>query len=233
MSIMIRPSEERGRTSWEWLESRHTFSFGEYFDPEHHHFSILRVINDDVIGPGAGFGMHPHRDMEILTWVLDGAVAHRDSTGAEGVTNVGEIQRMTAGSGIMHSEQNASATEKLHLLQIWIMPLQKGLKPGYEQRAISWAKPWTVLAAPSGQSGTVSIAADARLLASRPRAGETLTLNLPPGRSAWLHVTRGAARVGDLALAAGDGAGITGETSIAIAAEEDSEVLAFDLPEVG
>jgi quercetin 2,3-dioxygenase len=231
MSISIRKSAERGKTSWEWLESRHTFSFGEYFDPEHHHFSILRVINDDVIGPGGGFGMHPHRDMEILTYILDGAVAHRDSTGAEGVTGVGEIQRMTAGSGIMHGEQNASQTASLHLLQIWIMPARKGLKPGYEQRPIAWTRPWTVLAAPAGETGTVSIAADARLLASRPKAGELLSLDLAPGRAAWLHVARGAVCVGDERLDAGDGAGIVKERSIAIKAEEDSEILAFDLPE--
>jgi hypothetical protein len=231
MSITIRRSAERGRTSWEWLESRHTFSFGEYFDPEHHHFSNLRVINDDLIGPGAGFEMHPHRDMEILTYVLDGAVAHRDSTEAEGVTGVGEIQRMTAGSGIMHSERNASQTAPLHLLQIWIMPARKGLKPGYEQRPITWTKPWTVLAAPSGESGTVSISTDARLLAGRPKKGERLTLDLAAGRAAWLHVARGAVRIGDQRLEAGDGAGIVKESSIEIGAEEDSEILAFDLPE--
>ncbi|MEK8022264.1 MAG: pirin family protein [Candidatus Hydrogenedentota bacterium] len=232
MSITIRRSLERGRTSWEWLESRHTFSFGEYFDPAHHRFSILRVINDDVIGPGAGFDMHPHRDMEILTYVLDGAVAHRDSTNVEGVTGVGEIQRMTAGSGIMHSEHNASTTDSLHLLQIWIMPGRKGLKPGYERRAISWAKPWTVLAAPSGAPGTVSIAADARLLAGRPRCGEELTLELESGRVAWIHVVHGSVHIGGNGLVAGDGAGIIGEDSITIRADADSEILVFDLPVV-
>jgi redox-sensitive bicupin YhaK (pirin superfamily) len=232
MSISIRRGAERGRTNWEWLESRHTFSFGEYFDPEHHHFSILRVVNDDVIGPGAGFGMHPHRDMEILTYILDGAVAHCDSTGAEGVTGVDEIQRMTAGSGIMHSERNASETDTLHLLQIWIVPERKGLKPGYEQRPILWTRPWTVLAAPAGEAGTVSVAADARLLAARPRKGEAIALELAPGRAAWVHVARGAVRVGGERLVAGDGAGILKETSISMAADENSEVLAFDLPEV-
>lgn len=232
MSITLRRSAERGKTSWGWLESRHTFSFGEYFDPEHHKFSILRVINDDIIGPGAGFEMHPHRDMEILTYILDGAVAHRDSTGATGVTGVDEIQRMTAGTGIIHSEKNDSKTDSLHLLQIWIMPARRGLTPGYEQRSITWTKPWTVLAAPAGQQGTVSISADARLLAGRPRSGEILTLDLAPGRSAWLHIARGAVRIGDLDLAEGDGAGIIKELSIAIRADEDSEILVFDVPEV-
>lgn len=231
MSIMVRRSSERGRTNWGWLESKHTFSFGEYFDPTNLRFSILRVINDDVIGPGAGFEMHSHRDMEILTYVLDGAVAHRDSTHAEGVTGVGEIQRMTAGSGIMHSEQNASKTDFLRLLQIWIKPAQKGLKPGYEQRPILWVKPWTVLAAPPGTTGTVSIAADARLLASRLTRGEEVTLELASDRVAWIHVVRGAVRLGDHNLFEGDGVGVIGEKSIAIRAEADSEILAFDLPE--
>ncbi len=232
MSIILRHGGERGRTSWEWLESRHTFSFGEYFDPQNHNFSILRVINDDVIAPGAGFGMHPHRDMEILTYILDGAVAHRDSTGAEGVTGVGEIQRMTAGSGIRHSEQNASRTDPVHLLQIWIMPERKGLTPGYEQRAIAWSSPWTILAAPAGEPATVTLSADARLLASRPKSGEEVTMTPAEGRKTWIHVARGAVHLGEHALTAGDGAGIAGERRLVFRADADSEILAFDLPKV-
>jgi len=230
--IEVRHAAERGATRLDWLDSRHSFAFGEYWDPAHSGFGPLRVINEDRVAPGAGFPAHGHRDMEILTWVLDGALAHRDSLGSGAVLRPGELQRMTAGSGIRHSEFNASAAAPVHFLQIWIQPERAGLAPGYDQRAFDGDEirdRLRLVASRDGRSGSLSLARDADVYAARLTAGATLTHPLAAGRRAWLQVAHGRVRVGDTWLAAGDGAAITGERLVTITAEADAEVLLFDL----
>lgn len=230
--IEVRRSAERGKTAIDWLDSRHSFSFGEYWDPAHMGFGPLRVINEDRVAPGGGFPTHGHRDMEILTWVLDGALAHRDSLGSGSVLRRGELQRMTAGTGIRHSEFNAAQDAPVHFLQIWIQPEQTGLAPGYEQRAFDGdgsRDRLRLVASRDGRSGSLSLARDAHVYAARLTAGTTLTQPLAPGRRAWLQVARGRVRLGELALDAGDGAAITGENVITLEAETGAEVLLFDL----
>lgn len=230
--ITVRHNDDRGRSRFDWLDSRHTFSFGDYYDPQHMGFSYLRVINEDRVAPGAGFGTHSHRDMEIITYVLEGALAHKDSTGTSSVIRVGDVQRMTAGTGIRHSEYNASQTEPVHFLQIWIIPDEAGLKPGYEQRSFDLQKgsgSWILVAAPEARDGAVKVHQDAELsLAVLPR-GEKLSYSLKPGRRAWLQVARGKATLNGTALEAGDGAAISEESLLKIKALEDAEILAFDL----
>ncbi len=230
--IEVRRAEERGTSELGWLDSRHSFSFGEYWDPAHMGFGPLRVINEDRVAPGGGFPTHGHRDMEILTWVLDGALAHRDSLGSGAVLHTGELQRMTAGTGIRHSEFNASKEAPVHFLQIWIQPERDGLAPGYEQRAFDGDEirdRLRLVASRDGRSGSLSLARDADVFAARLAAGTTLTQPLAAGRRAWLQVARGRVRMGDVTLAGGDGAAITGESLITIRAEADAEVLLFDL----
>jgi hypothetical protein len=240
--ITLRPAAERGTTRWDWLDSRHTFSFGDYRDPAHMGFRTLRVINDDRVRPGAGFAAHSHRDMEILTLVLDGGLEHKDSTGASGVIRPGDVQRMSAGTGITHSEFNASKTQGVHFLQIWILPAQQGLAPGYEQKAYPdtrWRNRLGLLAAPAGEDGAITIHQDARVYGARLDSGREAVHVLKPGRAAWAHVARGAARVNGRDLAAGDGAAIEQETRVTLAglpgdpAGPDGfaggEILLFDL----
>ena len=230
--ITVRPGNERGSSKFEWLDSRHSFSFGGYHDPQHMGFSDLRVINEDRVAPGAGFPTHSHRDMEIVTYALEGALAHEDSTGANSVIRVGDVQRMTAGTGISHSEYNASQIEAVHFLQIWIIPDKAGLKPGYEQRSFDLQKnsgSWVLVAAPDARDGAVKVHQDAELsLAVLPK-GEALSYSLKPGRCAWLQVARGKATLKESLLEAGDGAAISEEKILEVKALEDAEILLFDL----
>jgi quercetin 2,3-dioxygenase len=230
--ITLRPANERGQTALSWLDSRHSFSFGDYYDPDHMGFRSLRVINDDQVAPGAGFGMHPHRDMEIITYVVNGALEHRDSLGTGEVLRPGEVQRMTAGTGIRHSEFNPSATEPVHLLQIWLLPERTGLTPGYEQKAFPEAERrgrWRMVAARDGRDGAVTINQDADVYATRLEPGETARHDLRPGRHAWVQVARGSVTLNGRTLRAGDGAAVSNEAALAVAATEPAEVLLFDL----
>lgn len=228
--ITIRPSAARGATTIDWLDSRHTFSFGEYYDERHMGFGPLRVINDDKVAPGRGFGTHAHRDMEIITYVLDGALAHRDSLGTGATIRPGEIQIMSAGTGIQHSEMNPSPTEPVHLLQIWIVPERRGLVPRYDQQAVDVAGRLTPIVTPDGRDGSIVIHQDATMSAARLEPGTAVTHDIATGRGAWVHVARGSVQLGDRALDAGDGAAVTGEPSIALTARTAAEVLVFDVP---
>jgi quercetin 2,3-dioxygenase len=230
--LTLRPSQARGRTALGWLDSYHTFSFGDYHDPEHFGFRALRVINDDRVAPGTGFGMHPHRDMEILTWVLAGALEHRDNLGNGSVIEPGQLQRMSAGTGILHSEYNPSESDPVHLLQIWILPEHRGLMPGYEQRTFPAADRrgrLQLLAARDGRDGAVTVHQDVELYAADLAAGDSVTHPLEPGRSAWVQVTRGTARVNGQVLRAGDGAAVRDEREVRLAADGEASLLLFDL----
>jgi hypothetical protein len=228
----LRRSGERGHFDHGWLDTRHTFSFGDYHDPAHMGFRSLRVLNDDRVRPGAGFPTHSHRDMEIVTWVLDGALEHRDSLGNGSVIRPGEAQRLSAGTGITHSEFNHSASEPLHFLQIWILPAARGLPPGYEQRSFPEADRRGRLrriASPDGRDGSVTVRQDAEVFATLLSPGESARHELAPGRSAWVHVARGEIDLGGRILQAGDGAAASEEPGVEISARTDSEVLLFDL----
>jgi redox-sensitive bicupin YhaK (pirin superfamily) len=230
--MTIRRSEDRGQTRTGWLESRHSFSFGDYYDPANENFGPLRVINEDWIAGGAGFPPHPHRDMEIVTYILGGAIAHKDSTGGGGTIRPGEIQRMSAGSGIVHAEFNASPDQTCHLLQIWIVPSQRNLTPGYEQKAIDVAavtNHFARIAGPDPQESEVRLVQDAEIWAARLDTGVEVIHLLSPGRRAWLQVARGEVHVEGQALRAGDGAAITDVEQIAVRAGTDAELLLFDL----
>jgi len=231
--ISVRRGGERGSTRSNWLDSRHTFSFGDYHDPKHMGFSHLRVINEDRVIAGAGFPTHSHRDMEIITCVLEGALAHKDSTGTSSVIRVGDVQRMSAGTGISHSEYNASHTEAVHFLQIWIIPNETGLKPGYEQRSFDLQKKsatWVLVAAPDARDAAVKLHQDAELwLAALPKDGK-LTYPLKPNRRAWLQMVRGKATLNGVTLDAGDGAAISDDRLLSLTATDHNEVLLFDLP---
>jgi redox-sensitive bicupin YhaK (pirin superfamily) len=228
----LRPAAERGRTAIGWLDSRHSFSFGEYWDEAWMGFRALRVINDDVVEPGMGFGTHGHRDMEIVTWVLSGALEHRDSLGSGGILKPGDAQVMSAGRGIRHSEFNASKTERSRFLQTWIVPDRTGIPPAYgqvnipvEQRRDRWA----TIAAGAGRPAALAIAADAAVMSALLAAGRTLGHAIAPGRHAWLHVATGSVRVDGQTLGEGDGLAVSGEPALAIEALADSELLLFDL----
>ena len=230
--ITVRRSGERGSTSIDWLQSRHSFSFGDYIDPANECFGPLRVINEDWIKGGAGFPPHPHRDMEIVTYILDGAISHRDSSGGGGTIRPGEIQRMSAGTGITHAEFNASASETCHLLQIWIMPSKKGIRPGYEQKTIdaaAVANHFARIAAPEPVANEVRLVQDAEIWAARLDAEVEAIHMLEPGRKAWLHVARGEVTVDGETLKTGDAAAITDQDKIAVRSKTASEVLLFDL----
>ena len=217
--IVLRPHDERGRTRFDWLDSSHSFSFGDYTDPKHMGFRTLRVINDDYVEPGKGFRTHSHRDMEIVTLVLDGALEHKDSTGTSSVIRPGDVQRMRAGTGITHSEWNHSKTEEVHFLQIWILPDAGGLPPGYEQKSIveeTRRGRLTVLASPDGRAGSVSLRQDVVLYGARLDPGQTVRYELEQGRHAWVHLARGTATLNGRALAAGDGAAISDERALTI-----------------
>jgi redox-sensitive bicupin YhaK (pirin superfamily) len=227
--VEIRPSEERGHNQISWLDTRFTFSFDQYHDPEHIHFRSLRVLNEDVVAPGEGFGMHPHRDMEILTWVLEGAVQHRDNMGNSGVIRPGELQHMSAGSGVMHSEFNLSKTDPVHLLQIWILPERKGLKPSYEQLSFADRDLRNQFALVAGPEAPLTIHQDASLYIARLDLGVNVTQKLERGRHAWVQVAKGSVKVNGKQLNAGDGAAVSNETEVRVQATKQSEVLLFDL----
>lgn len=231
--LTIRKSEDRGHANHGWLQSRFSFSFAEYHDPAHIHFGPLRVINDDYIAPGQGFGTHGHKDMEIVTYVLEGAVAHKDSLGNAGNIVPGEVQRMSAGRGIMHSEFNPNADQRTHLLQIWIIPDRTGGSASYEQKAYDASEKRGTLrlvASPDGANGSVTIQQNARMYAGLFDGDESVTHTLAPGRLAYVHVARGAVTVNGVALNEGDAAKIENEASVRIDKGSQAEVLLFDLP---
>ena len=230
--ITVRPAKERGHFDHGWLDTYHSFSFSEYLDPAHMGFRSLRVINEDRVDPKAGFPPHSHRDMEIITYVLAGALAHRDSMGNGSVIRPGDVQRMSAGTGVTHSEANGSDTEPVHLLQIWILPEKRGIVPSYEEKRFSPEEKrgrLRLVASRDGADGSVTIHQDARVYASLLDPGQTVRHTLDRGRGAWLHLVAGAATVNGAALAAGDGAAIQNESTLEIHAGEPTELLLFDL----
>jgi redox-sensitive bicupin YhaK (pirin superfamily) len=230
--IAIRKSSQRGHANHGWLDTYHTFSFASYYDPKHMGFGPLRVINEDRVSPGKGFGSHGHEDMEILTYVLSGALAHKDSMGNVETLRVNDLQRISAGTGIVHSEFNGSGTEPVHFLQIWLEPAVTGLTPGYQQLSLTEEQKLgklVLVASPEG-GGPLQIHQDARVLIGQVEAGGELTYGLQPGRQAWVHVIRGAATINGQALATGDAAAVTGESAVSIAGVgPNTEVLVFDL----
>ena len=230
--IQVRSAEDRGRTDWGWLDSRHTFSFGEYRDPRHMGFRALRVINDDRVAPGRGFGAHPHRDMEIVSYVLEGALEHRDSMGNGSVIRPGDVQRMSAGTGVTHSEFNASQKDTVHFLQIWLLPEKRGGEPGYEQRNFTPDDKrgrLRLVASPDGREASVTVHQDVALYAGTFAAGERAEHPLAPGRHAWVHVATGAATVNGRALSAGDALSLSDEPAVVVEGTSQGEVLVFDL----
>jgi redox-sensitive bicupin YhaK (pirin superfamily) len=230
--ITKRPSSERGHFDHGWLDTYHTFSFGEYDDPAHRGFRSLRVINDDRVKPGMGFGMHPHRDMEIITYVLEGQLQHTDSMGNGSVIKPGDVQHMSAGTGVFHSEFNPSKAEPVHLLQIWIMPDKKGHTPGYGEKSFSRADRTNrlqLVASRDGADGSMKIHQDARMYATVLEKGQSVKHPLNADRHAWLHVARGAVRLNGEALTAGDGVAVSDERELAITSDAESELLLFDL----
>lgn len=230
--VTVRPDGERGRTRISWLDSHHTFSFNEYHDPDHMGYGALRVINEDVVAPGAGFGRHGHRDMEILSYVLEGGLQHQDSSGGGGVIRPGEIQFMRAGTGVTHSEQNASKTEPVHFLQIWIVPDTRALAPTYGQKTFdreAARKGFVRLASSDGRDGSLQIRQDAALFVTMLGPGEKRPYELGAGRRAWVQVARGAVTVNGRPLEAGDGASVSDERRLELEGRGDAEVLVFDL----
>ena len=229
--ITIRKSDERGYFDHGWLKTRHTFSFADYHDPEFMGYRTLRVINEDRVAPGEGFGRHPHRDMEILSYVLEGGLQHQDSTGGGGVIRPGDVQRMSAGTGVVHSEFNALADEPVHFLQIWILPERRDIAPGYEQKNFGdeVRNALRLVASQDGRDGSLTIHQDASVFASRLDAAGEVVYAPAKGRGIWIQVARGSVTVGGETLRQGDGATIEGESSIGIRAEESSEFLLFDL----
>jgi len=232
--LTLRRAEDRGQTDLGWLNSQHTFSFGGYSDPRHMGFRALRVINDDRVAAGKGFGAHGHRDMEILSYVVDGHLAHKDSMGEAHVLGPNEVQAMSAGNGVIHSEYNASETEPTHFLQIWIMPAEKSIAPSYQQFAYDPAEKrgrLRLMAGPDAQSGAARIRQDARMYASVLAAGETVTSPLAPGRHAWVQCVTGDAEVNGLAIKAGDGVAVSDEREVVLrgAGASGAELLLFDL----
>jgi len=228
--ITLRPARERGHFDFGWLDTRHTFSFGNYQDPRHDSFRSLRVINEDRVRPAQGFGTHGHRDMEILTWVMSGALAHEDSAGNRGVLRPGDAQRMTAGRGIRHSEFNDSSTEPVHFLQIWVIPEREGLEPSYQQTHFpDRTNRFALIASRDGRDGSLPWHQDVDLRAALLEDGTALELPLRPGRAAWVQVAAGTLEVNGVTLEAGDGAALTDEAVVTLKARGASEVLVFDL----
>jgi quercetin 2,3-dioxygenase len=230
--IAIRKSKERGHADHGWLDTRFTFSFADYFDPTHVHFRTLRVMNDDRLAGGGGFPMHPHSDMEIVTYVLEGALQHKDSMGNGSVIKPGDIQYMSAGTGVTHSEFNASKTEPVHLYQIWMFPQEKGQKPAYDQRNFSEAEKrgkLRLIASPDGRDGSVKIRQDNDLYAAVLGAGDSVKHALKPERHAYVQVARGSVKLNGTALETGDGAAISAEKAIELTGVKEAEVLVFDL----
>ena len=230
--ITVRPAAERGATQIDWLDSRHSFSFAEYHDPANMGFRALRVINDDRVAPGAGFPTHGHRDMEILTYVLDGAIEHRDSLGTGSVIRPGDVQIMSAGTGIRHSEFNPSESEPLHFLQIWMIPERGGLKPRYDQKSFSPAERdgrLRLVGARDGRDGAVTIHQDIDLYAATLGQGRSVTHEIRPNRHVWVQMARGKASVNGKPLSEGDGVALSGESRVEIAGLDGAELLLFDL----
>lgn len=230
--ITLRRSDERGHANHGWLDSYHTFSFANYYDPQQMGFRALRVINDDRVAPGAGFGAHSHQDMEIITYVLEGALEHKDSLGTGAVITPGEVQRMSAGTGITHSEFNHSQTEPVHLLQIWIVPDTRGLKPSYEQRHFLLAEKQgklRLIAARDGRDGAVTIHQDVDLYSSVLAAGDRVSHQLEAGRHAWIQVAQGEATFNGYALQVGDGVAVTEAKRLEVSTGTEAEILLFDL----
>ena len=233
--ITIRPANERGHANHGWLDTYHTFSFANYYDPKHMHFRSLRVINDDRVAPGFGFGTHPHDNMEIVTYVLEGALSHKDSMGNGSTIVPGEVQRMSAGTGVLHSEKNDSKNEEVHLLQIWIFPEKQGIEPGYEQKFFGDDEKlnrFRLVASRAGRDGSVKINQDASIYAALLEEGKTTAYNLEEGRYAWLHVATGSVTLNGKTLNAGDGAAITDEQKLEVTGAtsgKKAEVLLFDL----
>lgn len=231
--IQLRPAAERGYADHGWLQARHSFSFADYYDPAEMGWGALRVINEDRVAPGAGFGMHGHRDMEIVTYILAGALEHKDSLGNGGVIHRGEVQRMSAGKGILHSEFNPSAAVETHLLQIWIQPAAPGGKASYEQQALPLDEMqgrWRLVASPDGADGSTTIGQDARLWATVLAADDQIDYLLQAGRLAYVQVIRGQLEINGKTLMAGDGAKVAEETELNFLASEEAEFLLFDLP---
>jgi quercetin 2,3-dioxygenase len=229
----IRPASERGRGDYGWLDTRHTFSFNEYHDPRHVSFRALRVMNEDWIAPGKGFGTHGHRDMEIVTYVLEGALEHKDSLGNGSVLRPGEFQRMTAGTGIEHSEFNPSENDPVHLYQIWLFPARRGLTPSYDQRDFPLEErkgKLRVVASPQGREGSLTIHQDAEVFLTTLEVGNEVAYNFAPGRHGWIQVLRGGIKVESLDLAAGDGLALSDLSAVNLTAAQASEVMLFDLP---
>jgi len=230
--ISVRRADERGHADHGWLDTRHTFSFADYHDPKYVGFRGLRVINEDRVQPGQGFPPHGHRDMEIVSYVLAGALEHKDSMGTGSVIRPGDVQRMSAGTGVRHSEYNHSKDEPVHFLQVWILPERRGLEPGYEQRHFSDADKRAglrLIASREGTDGSVTIHADAKIYAAVVEPGQRLRHALAEHRHAWLQVARGAITLNDRPLVHGDGAAVSGEPALTIAGAERAEVLVFDL----
>jgi quercetin 2,3-dioxygenase len=231
--ITIRPSDERGHADHGWLDTRHTFSFAGYRDPTHMGFRVLRVINEDHVAPGQGFGTHPHNDMEIITYVLDGALEHKDSLGTGSVIRRGDVQRMSAGRGVLHSEFNHSEEEPVHLLQIWLYPSVRGLQPSYDQKRFdddSKRGRLRLLVSPDGRDGSLGMHQDAYLYATILESDAHVTHRFEPGRYGWIQVVDGSVRVNGSELKAGDGAAISDESQLVLTAKQAAEVLLFDLP---
>ena len=229
----VRRSTERGHANHGWLDSHHSFSFADYFDPNHVEFGPLRVINEDRVAPGAGFGTHPHRDMEIISYVLSGELAHKDSMGTGSVIRPGDVQRMSAGSGVRHSEFNNSPTEGLHFLQIWIKPDVFGIEPSYEEKHFADSEKQgrlRLIASPDGRDGSVLIHQDASIYAGRFDAEDQASMVFKPGRRSYVHVVRGEVRVDGVGLGAGDALKITDAATVSIDHGRNAEVLVFDLP---
>jgi redox-sensitive bicupin YhaK (pirin superfamily) len=232
LMLTIRKAADRGHANHGWLDSHHTFSFADYHDERHMGFRGLRVINDDRVKPGRGFGTHPHRDMEIISYVLDGALAHKDSTGTGETIRPGDVQRMSAGSGVLHSEHNASPTDEVHFLQIWLLPKLRGVAPSYAQKMFTAADKrgrLALVASPDGRDGSISINADALVYAGLLAAGDRAHVTLAAGRGAWVHVARGSLKVDGQLLREGDGAAIERASTVDLEGVDDAEVLAFDL----
>jgi redox-sensitive bicupin YhaK (pirin superfamily) len=231
--INVRPAEARGQSDFGWLDSKHSFSFGEYYDPAHMGFRTLRVINEDKVAAGQGFGRHPHRDMEIISYVISGALGHKDSMGNGSVIRPGEVQRMSAGTGVTHSEMNADPKQQVHFLQIWILPEKRGIQPGYEQKAFADAEKrgkLRLVGSRDGRDGSVTIHSDVNLYASLLSPNQKVQYEPPNERHVYVFVVRGAVAMNGMRLNAGDGAAISEERALEIVGRDEAEILLFDLP---
>lgn len=228
--IVIRRSDERGHVQMDWLNTYHTFSFGDYYDPKHMQYRTLRVINEDVVQAAQGFGMHPHRDMEIVTYVISGTLKHKDSMGNEGLIKPGDVQRMTAGKGVLHSEFNPSDKEDVHLLQIWIVPNKNGLPPSYEEMTLPKTKDGLMLfASPDGGNGVLTIHQDAKIFQGRLKVNTSHTHVTSKDRGLWIQMIKGQLSLGNVTISAGDGASIENASEVLLSAKEDAHFLLFDL----